>query len=171
MTQIFNKEEDAMLPEPSEEQIKMWDEIEESLTEKRIENYANYSDLSDEFKKHFASLKTSQEIQIIIKKHQLPEESTKQLPYIIGMILLGETNIIDFVKTLQEKCKLAEEPARQLARDINQAIFLPVKESLKEIHNVPEWPRESEPTEPQLNGNVVDLKREDNNAIQSPTIY
>ena len=165
MIQIFNKEEDVMLPEPSEEQIKMWDEIEESLTEKHIENYTNYSSLPSDFKKHFASSKTAQEIQNIIKRHQLLEESAKQLPHIIGMILLGEVNIVNFVKTLQDKCKLTEEPARQLARDINQAIFLPVKESLKQIHKVPQWPREKEPElqqtkGPQINGNIVDLKGE-----------
>lgn len=168
MIQVFNKKEDVMLPEPSEEQVRMWDEIEESLSEKHIENYANYSSLPNEFKKHFASSKTAQEIQIIIEKHQLLGEPAKQLPHIVAMIMLGETNIVNFVKTLQEKCKLKEEPARQLARDINQAIFLPVKESLKQIHKVPEWPRESKPEEkepprpvgPQLNGNIVDLKRE-----------
>jgi hypothetical protein len=85
------------------------------------------------------------------------------------MILLGEINIVDFVKTLQEKCGLEREAARQLARDINKEIFLPVKESLKKIHQVPEWPREDEAKEkttppgvngPRLNGNIVDLKGE-----------
>ena len=81
------------------------------------------------------------------------------------MILLGETHITKFVKSIQEKCGLTEEMARQVARGINQTVFLPIKESLKQIHKIPESPRENEvkeekPAEPKLNGNIVDLKNQ-----------
>lgn len=164
---LFNKKEDVMSPKPTEEQIKMWDEIETSLDEKNITINTNFHALPDNLRMHIASIRTAETIRIIGQKHQIPEDQIPQLSYIIAMILSGEINIVDFVKTLQEKCRLKEEPARQLARDINQEIFLPVKESLKKIHQVPEWPRESNPTdqptesesaEPQLKGNVVNLK-------------
>jgi hypothetical protein len=82
------------------------------------------------------------------------------------MILLGEINIVDFVKTLQEKCNLTEESARQLARDINQAIFLPVKESLKKVHQVSEWPREDETTQGQtISPNPSTINQKDNERV------
>lgn len=164
---FFNKEEDIMMPEPSPEQIEMWDEIEASLDEKTIEIQTNFHALADELRAHFASVETAKAISIIGAKHQFAHDKIKQFSHITAMILLGETNIVDFVKTLQEKCGLEEEPARELARDINQEIFLPVKESLKKLHKVPEWPREDKTTpdqpiddEPRLNGNIVDLKNE-----------
>ena len=113
------------------------------------------------------AVKTVQDLEKISLKNKLNDQQLWWTSYVIGLILLAETNIVDFVKTLQEKLELKEEPTRQLARDINQEIFLPVKESLKKIHKVPEWPREKETTpdqpvnnEPQLNGNIVDLKNE-----------
>ena len=159
----FNKEEDIMMPQPSSEQIKMWDAIETSLDEKTIEIQTNFHALADELRTHFASMETAKAISIIGAKHQFAQDKIQQLSYIAAMILLAETNIVDFVKTLQEKCGLKEKPARQLARDLNQEIFLPVKESLKKLHKVPEWPREDKTTsddEPRLDGNVVDLKNE-----------
>ncbi len=85
------------------------------------------------------------------------------MSYIVGMVLLGETNIIDFLKSIEKECDLEREQARLLARDINSSIFLPVKDDLKKIHKISEWPRENEninktPDMPQVNGNIVNLK-------------
>lgn len=161
---IFEKKEDVMWPEPTMEQIELWDEIEESLNEENIELNADFSVLPDKLKIHFASLKTVEKIIEIGEKYQLSEKSTIQLSYIIAMVLLGKLNIVNFVKILQKRYNLETEPARQLAREINREIFLPVKEDLKQIHNVSEWPRENEANErpappgPRLNGNIVNLK-------------
>lgn len=162
---IFNKGEYIMMPEPTPEQVKLWDEIESSINEENIETTAQFYGLSDELKKHFASVKTAEHIMIIGQKHRLTEKITRQLTRVTSMVLLGETNITEFVKEIQEKCKMEEESARQVARDINQAVFLPVKEELKKIHKRDKWPREEEQspvapleTEPKLEGNVVDLK-------------
>jgi hypothetical protein len=164
---FFDKKEDVMSPKPTPEQTQMWDEMEASLDEETITIKSNFHALPDNLKTHIASTETAEAIRTISQKHQLPENQIPQLSYITALILIGEINIVNFVKTLQEKFGLKEEPARQLARDINQKIFLPVKESLKKIHKVPEWPREKETTpdqpvnnEPQLNGNIVDLKNE-----------
>ena len=98
----------------------------------------------------------------VAEKNKLTDKQIWSASYIVGMVLLGETNIVDFVKSLMRECKLNEESARQLARDINSAIFLPVKESLKKIHKVPDWPREEgsnqRPVITQDNKRVVTLK-------------
>jgi len=129
------------------------------------QKYLRYFQLPQDIRQIFFALETADQIYNVAKRNGLNDNQLWGASYTAGLILLGEINIINFVKALQEKCKLREEPARQLARDINQAIFLPVKESLKQIHKVPEWPREREPEPqqtkgPQINGNVVDLKRE-----------
>jgi len=160
---IFDKKEDIMWPKPTMEQIELWNKIEESLNEENIELNANFSALPDGLKTHFASVKIVQKIIEIGEKYQLSKESTSQLSYIIAMVLLGKLNIVNFVKILQKKYDLEREQARQLARDINSEIFLPVKDELKKIHKISEWPRENEstnktPNTPQLNGNIVNLK-------------
>ena len=134
------------------------------------QRYLKYFQLPQDIRQIMFTVETADKIRAIGQKNNLNKDQLWWASYTVGMILLGETNIVDFVKTLQEKCSLTEEPARQLARDINQAILLPVKESLKKIHQVSEWPREktetaesptpSQSNEPRLNGNVVDLKGE-----------
>lgn len=124
------------------------------------QRYLKYFQLPQDLRQIMFAVETADKIRVISQKNNLNKDQLWWASHTVGMILLGETNIVDFVKTLQEKCGLAEEPARQLARDINQDIFLPVKESLKKIHQVSEWPRESETNEPHLEGNIVDLKRE-----------
>jgi len=160
---IFDKKEDIMWPKPTMEQIELWDKIEESLNEKNIELNTNFSTLSNELKTHFTSIETVEKIIEIKQKHQLSEKSTSQLSYIIAMVLLGKLNIVDFVKILQKNYNLEREQTRQLARDINSEIFLPVKDDLKKIHKISVWPRENETEKtntPQSNGNIVNLKKE-----------
>ncbi|MBU2068286.1 hypothetical protein KKE13_01765 [Patescibacteria group bacterium] len=147
---------------PTPNQIKSVQGISDPLIRQR---YLKYFQLPQNIRQIFFTVETADKVYDLAKKNRLTDDQLWYASHTTGMILLGEVNIVDFVKTLQEKCKLGEEPARQLARDINQAIFLPVKESLKQIHKVPEWPREREPEPqqtkgPQINGNVVDLKRE-----------
>jgi len=110
--------------------------------------YTIFYQLPKEVQEVIISTKTAEKNEEIAKKHRLSDDATWQMSYVVGMVLLGETNIVDFVKSLQEKCKLNEEPARQLARDINSEIFLPIKESLKKIHKIPEWPREDRASRP-----------------------
>ena len=110
--------------------------------------YAIFYQLPKEIQERIVSVRTAEKNGEIAEKHKLSESATEQMSYIIGMVLLGETNIVNFVKSLMKECNLNEQSARQLARDINSSIFLPVKESLKKIHKVPEWPREEEPGRP-----------------------
>jgi len=133
------------------------------------QRYLKYFNLPQDLRQMIFAEETADKIRKAAEKNKLNKDQLWWTSHTVGMILLGEINIVDFVKTLQEKCGMDEEPARELARDINQAIFLPVKENLKKIHKVPEWPREKETTEeavspetagPRLNGNVVDLKGE-----------
>jgi hypothetical protein len=156
---------------PTHRQIKNLQGITDPLIRKR---YLKYFQLPQDLRQTIFSVETAEKLNKIAEKNSLDKNQLWWASYITGMILLGETNIVNFVKALQEKCRLDKESARQLARDINQAVFLPVKESLKKIHRVPEWPRENEaaslkpepaeanpePNGPKINGNLVDLKGE-----------
>ncbi len=166
------------------------------------QRYLKYFNLPQDVRQTIFAVETADKIKAVGEKNKLNQDQTWWASHTVGMILLGETNIVNFVKTLKSKCELSEEKARQLARDINRAVFLPVKESLKKFHKIDQWPREDESPqkktkEPELrkelqdnieelqkpqeklkkqtqsaelstNGNVVDLKNnEDNNINQN----
>lgn len=141
--------------------IKKTEGISDPLVKKR---YIKYFQLPQDLRKTIFSEETASKMLEIAKKNNLNDDQTWWASYIAGMILLGETNIIDFLRSVEKECNLERESARQLARDINSAIFLPVKDDLKKIHKISEWPRENEnmnknSNTPQLNGNIVNLKK------------
>jgi len=138
------------------------------MTETFQKRYLIFLRLPQDLQKAMFDIKTVNVIETISQENNLSNDQHHWASHTVGVILLSEVNIVDFVKTLQEKCQLDESSARQLARDINQTIFLPVKQSLKKIHQISEWPREDEsaiptipkPNEPRIEGNIVDLKQE-----------
>jgi len=148
----------------SPSQVESLKNISDPLMKKR---YLKFFQLPQKLQQAIPSIETNNQIRGVAEKNNLNREQLWNFSYIVGMVLLGETNITEFVKEIQEKCKMEEEPARQVARDINQLIFLPLKEELKRIHNISQWPREKdEPAtrpvvEPKLDGNIVDLKGEE----------
>lgn len=146
------------------------------MTETFQKRYLIFLRLPQDLQKAMFDMKTVNVIETVSQENNLSNDQRHWASHTVGVILLGEVNIVDFVKTLQEKCQLDEASARQLARDINQAIFLSIKQSLKKIHQISEWPREDEPTKPttpkpvipaapkpngpRIEGNLVDLKQE-----------
>lgn len=128
-----------------------------------IKKYIAYLKLPDDLQKIVFAPETADIVYDISNKHQLKTAQRQEFAKIIGSVLIGELAIADFVKTIKDKCRVDESKAVALARDINQAIFLPVKDSLKQVHNLDTWPREAEgggpkQTEPKLEGNIVNLK-------------
>jgi len=143
--------------------IKKIEKISDPLAKQR---YLKYFQLPQNIQEIFFTVETADKVREVSLINKLTDIQIWHFSYIVGLILLGELHIAEFVKTIQKDCGLAEEAARQLARDINQEVFLPLKDSLKKVHNVPDWPREREngsqesSQEPELNGNVVNLKNQ-----------
>jgi len=124
--------------------------------------YIKYHNLPPKVQEKLFNIETADIIRRIAEENNLNSAQLWSISHIIGMVLLGETNIIDFLKLIGKECELETESARKLARDINSAIFLPIKDDLKKIHNISEWPRENEnkiSNIPQINGNIVNLKK------------
>lgn len=126
------------------------------------ERYLKCFRLPQDIRQIFFATETADRMYQIGQKNALNETQLWHTSYATGLVLLGETHIGQFVETLRKKCALDEEKARTLARDINQEIFLPLKESLKKVHRLNQWPREDGPQVPanlpRLNGNIVNLK-------------
>jgi len=106
-------------------QVKQIKKIKDPLAKRRS---VVYFQLPENIRQLFFDEKSADKMNAIARKNNLNENQLRWSSYIAGLVLLGETNIVDLVKTLGDKCRLTDEKAKQLARDINSAIFLSVKE-------------------------------------------
>jgi len=142
---------------PNLEQTKKAKEIKDPEMRRK---YLKYLQLPQNLQEIMFAPKTANKIWDLCQKYQLNNEQTEAVSHTIGLVVLSETDIADFTKTLQEKCKLDESITQELAQDINQQIFLTVREELESLHpqEKPAIPQESEPPLQGLQGNVVNLK-------------
>ncbi len=72
----------------------------------------------------------------IEKKYDLPLEKVQELSAEIGMLLLGASSPQRFIPNIKESMKISEETAKAIASEVNEKIFRPVKESLKQLHSL-----------------------------------
>jgi len=131
---------------PTPFQIQKLKQVKNPLFNKK---YTKFYQLPKDVQEKMFAVETADLVRKIGKDNNLNENQLQQFSYAIGMVLLGDLHISKFVKTLQEKCNLDEMASRRLARQINQELFLPIKESLKQIHRLPKWPAEGEATSQQ----------------------
>lgn len=95
--------------------------------------------LSDEVPKNLLDLvraeDTALEIARICFENEIKEdEKIREISYQVGRVLLGDLSPKEFPKILEEKAKLTTFLARKIAREINESIFYPVKESLATLY-------------------------------------
>jgi len=72
----------------------------------------------------------------IEKKYILDREQTKELSAEMGMLMLGASSPQRFIPNIQESMGIPEETAKAIASEVNEKIFRPVKESLKQLHSL-----------------------------------
>jgi len=72
----------------------------------------------------------------IEKKYNLGREQTKELSAEIGTLMLGATSPQHFIPNIKESMEISEDMAKAIASEINEKIFRPIKESLKDLHSL-----------------------------------
>jgi hypothetical protein len=70
------------------------------------------------------------------EKYNLPNKDISSVALIIGLILLGELPIKNFIVALQDDLDIDLKTAQAIAQEINVAIFQPIRESLMFVHNI-----------------------------------
>ena len=88
--------------------------------------------LPKNIKEMMGSLKTAEIIQIITDKHQLHIDKAGILGDEITYVMVGAEKATDFIRNLKVQLKLPDEQANAIAKDVNEKLFLPMRESLKE---------------------------------------
>ncbi len=84
-----------------------------------------------------ASMDSTNNIRAIGNKYALHVDQIGELGDEIGLVMLGLTKTGDFVTHLIARLGLDRPVAEAIAREVNEQIFLKIRESLQALHNEP----------------------------------
>lgn len=77
-------------------------------------------------------------IMAIGKKHHLPIDKVGKLSSDTNYIILGINHPRNYISNLQQHLEVNQDEARSIAKEVNEQIFAPIRESLKKMHAVDE---------------------------------
>ena len=85
-------------------------------------------------------------IKMISEKHKLLIDKAAIFENETMLIMLGLENHTDYTNNIRKELEITDEQAQEITKDVNEQIFLPIRESLKEIENknIEEAQKESE---------------------------
>ncbi|MFQ5788444.1 MAG: hypothetical protein ACE5H1_10760, partial [Thermodesulfobacteriota bacterium] len=92
--------------------------------------------LPREIKNVVGSTELSESLKSITKKYNLHIDQAGILGDEINFTLLGFTKTTDFIKNLKAQLNLPDEKVNAIAKDVNEKIFLPIRQSLKKAGDV-----------------------------------
>lgn len=137
---ITLKEEDIMWPEPSGEQVALWQELEKNITEKTLERENLFGSLAKDIRGLLASESISDKL-VKMSRYNLTRDQIIALARYIKSLFIDiskeEIETPQLINSLRLEIDIDPEKAQAIFRDINNEILLP---ALKNI------PGESEPS-------------------------
>ncbi|MEK7622179.1 MAG: hypothetical protein AAB415_03290 [Patescibacteria group bacterium] len=92
-----------------------------------------YRSLPEVLKETMAGIETAETISGIGKKYQLHIDQIGELADEIGLVMLGLVKTEDFVKHLIIRLGLEQAVAEAMTREVNEQIFLKIRESLQAL--------------------------------------
>jgi hypothetical protein len=95
-----------------------------------------YPNLPPAVKKALFSEETAKTISYLANEYNLENQPTSKLANIVGDVLLGLTKLHQVTKILQKEYQLPEEEASQLATELENSIFQPLKGGMKDLNYV-----------------------------------
>jgi len=113
-----------------------------SYTREQLKEY--YVKLPREIKVILDSEENTDKIYELGNKHQLHIDKIGLLDREISLIMFGVVKPQEFIPNLREKLKIDDEEARKIALEVNEQIFNPIRESLKQVHAMGEMAKEEE---------------------------
>jgi hypothetical protein len=93
--------------------------------------YEKYKILPKNVKRAMYSLNIHDIVKSITDKHKLHIDTAGILDDEIMFAIIGITKVSDFIRNLKAQLKLPDEKVNAIAKDVNEKIFLPIRESLK----------------------------------------
>lgn len=101
-------------------------------------------------------------------KHQLHIDKIGLLDREISLIMFGVVKPQEFIPNLREKLKIDDEEARKIALEVNEQIFNPIRESLKQVHAMGEVAKEGEDKAGPSDGAPKELTKKEADAETKP---
>ncbi len=104
---------------------------------KKIEKIEEkFLELPEDVQKALFSVEVSETISGVGKKYGLVVNKLGELADETGLIMLGLTKPSEYIKNLEQRLGVSASQAKEIAEDINQKVFSPIRESLKKIHGI-----------------------------------
>ncbi|MBI4123089.1 MAG: hypothetical protein HY458_01855 [Parcubacteria group bacterium] len=97
-----------------------------------------FEKLPDELQEAIFSVETADAIYNARLSQGVTDERGNRVAELTGQVLMGILLPEDFQKTLEKEVGLKKDAAANIARDITRFVFFPVKESLRQLHNITE---------------------------------
>lgn len=94
-----------------------------------------YKKLPEEMKAILVSDETSEFVMNLGKKYQLHVDQTGALSNAIILIMVGLMRPNEFIPAVAKNLNIETDKAQQIAKEINDQIFAPIRESLKQVHS------------------------------------
>src|SRR3989344_1961867 len=98
-----------------------------------------YAELPPNLREAYGSVKTTELLEEIGKKHGLRIDQIGELVDETGYVMLGATPPGDYVMKLEGAVGVSRDKAKAVALDVNERVFKPIRDALKRVHKVGEY--------------------------------
>lgn len=113
-----------------------------------------YKELPEDIKEAIDNIDATYVIDEVGKKFNLHLDQISKLGEETGFVLLGVADPMEFVSNISEKLGIDKNIASQIVGEINEKIFVDIKESLREVHSKPR-PRIETPAKEPVAPNLI----------------
>lgn len=102
-------------------------------TQQQLEE--QYQKLPDNLKEAIFSVDIAEKMWSIGRKHGITIQRTGDLAEEAGYLILGLTHPKDFIPAIETRLGLDDEEAGEIGKEINEQVFLPIRQALKQAHD------------------------------------
>ena len=95
-----------------------------------------YAELPPNLREAYGSVKTTEILEEIGKKHELRVDQIGELVDETGYVMLGATPPSDYVMKLEGATGVSREKAKAVAVDVNERVFKAIRDALKRVHKI-----------------------------------
>lgn len=97
-----------------------------------------YQSLPEDIREVMIGVETAKVVGAIGQTHRLRIDQMGELADEIGLTMLGLTKPDEFLTHIKNRLQIDQTAAEQITREVNEQIFLPIRESLQKLHEVKE---------------------------------
>src|SRR3989344_3218347 len=113
-----------------------------------------FQEIPEDLQELILSTETADKVYEVGSKHFLHIDQIGELADEIGLVMLGINKANNFVNHVADRLGIEMETASAITKDVNEQIFMKIRESLQKLHTGKEEAGDKTPT-------VVEIKKEE----------